>query len=134
MENIQIILYLVLIGLMIIGDAAFMETYKKSFRKGKAKAWENRIISMILSILATGILIVSGMYKPVFTLIGASVWVDYLIFCLVFWYVQLWVDMNIVKKVIKNFAIELLEKAGLEKDQIDSLMEIASNSSEKKAL
>lgn len=134
MENVQLLLYILLVGLMVIGDAAFMETYKKYFRKNKAKTWENIIIAVGFSALATVILVFTNVYKPIFVQIGLPLWLDCLIFSIVFWGLQLWVDMSLVKKLISNIARELLEKAGLEEEQINDILNVAGSATKEKAL
>lgn len=121
------VLYILFVGLLVMGVAALMELYKKSLRRNKSKSWENTLIAAVLSGLSTLLLVKAGIFIPIFAAIGAPMWLEFSVFCILFWCLQLWVDMSFIKKLIRTLAIELLEKAGLEKEYIDMIMAAVDN-------
>lgn len=121
------VIYILFVGLLVMSVAALMELYKKSIRHSKSKAWENTLIAAIMSGLSTLLLVKAGIFIPIFSVINAPLWLEYSIFGILFWCLQLWVDMSFIKKLIRAIAIELLEKAGLEKEYIDMIMAAVDN-------
>ena len=122
MTTIQIAIYCVLLISIVCLIAGLMEIYKKSIRKGKAKPWENYLIALILSIGSLVILVLSDSFKPVLSMIGADLWMDYVSYVILIYFMQFNVDKKIIKKIVRSFVSNFLEKTGLDEDQIKEIL------------
>ena len=122
MTTIQIAIYCVLLISIVCLIAGLMEIYKKSLRKGKTKPWENYLIALILSIGSLVILVLSDSFKPVLSMIGADLWMDYVSYVILIYFMQFNVDKKIIKKIVRSFVSNFLEKTGLDEDQIKEIL------------
>ena len=122
LTTVQLAIYFVAILIFICGIAGTMEVYKKTIRKGKAKAWENYLIALILTIISLVLLEVSNVFQPALVTIGGSVWMDWILYVILVYIAQFQLDKKVIKKIIRSFAENFLEKAGLEEDQIKDIL------------
>lgn len=121
MSKIQTLIYLIFIGLEVMGVASLMEIYKKQIRKNKAKKFEIYIIAEILTALSIGILYGLHIFKPILGLIGAPLWSDIILYDILLFIFQMQADMKIIKKVIKSCAESFLISHGLSQEQVDDI-------------
>lgn len=122
MTKIQALIYAAFLCLEVLGIAAAMELYKKQLRKDKAKRWEIYIVAELLSALATVILVVLNIFKPILGLIGAPLWADYILYNVLIFFFQMVADMKMIKKLVKSCAKSLLLSYGLSEQQVADLL------------
>lgn len=110
MDKTKIFIYILFIILEVFTIAFLEETYKKVIRKDKYKNWECTVLGLILSAGATALLICSDLIYPVFsTLFGANLWLDHLVYFVLFYFSQLKLDSLIIKNLIKSFVAQWLK-------------------------
>ena len=123
------ILSFVVVGLLaVLGVSALVEFYKKTIRKDKAKTWEIRVAAAVLSIGASTLMCLSGLAYLFFP----NVIINIAIYAVVIFLLQLFLDMKVIKKIL-NSALEYLDldkfittvlgKLGITKDKILKILE-----------
>lgn len=122
MNATQISIYTLLICGIVCGIAALMETYKKVIRADKAKKWENLLVGLTFSIIATALLALSKVLIPILGMIGAPIWMDYILYALGVFVLQLNINMKVVKKIVKSIVTNLLKKANFTDEQIKDIL------------
>lgn len=107
----QIALTLVMLCLVSFGISSLMEVYKKKIRKDQAGVWEIRGVSLVLSAAATALVVLTGLYQPIIPLIfkDASVWLDYILYGVIIWVLQLQGDLKMLKAVIRISASKAID-------------------------
>lgn len=107
----QIALTLVMLCLISFGISTLMEIYKKKIRKDKASVWEIRAVSLGLSAVATLLVVVTGLFQPIITLVfpSATVWLDYILYCVIIWVLQLQEDLKILKMLMRLSASKAVD-------------------------
>lgn len=124
LANLQKGLYVVVLALIILGISLFIETYKKIIRKSKCSKYEIWGVGLLLSVLATLLVVFSGIFHPIFVYIGSKVWFDCVLLTLGIFIAQFQADMKLVKKLIKTFVKVFLKNSGLNDEQIDMILGI----------
>lgn len=135
MSSVQILIYLGFIALEILGVSTAVEYYKKGIRKDKAGILEIKTIAFFLSVIAIGLLVALSIFQPLIGLIGAPFWADFLLYVFLFYTVQRTADMKLIKKAFKSMVRPLLQRAGLNAEQIDLILKgVKLSDEEKKSL
>lgn len=116
-------IYIAFLLLELLGISTLVEIYKKLIRKDKTGVWENRIVSFILSTGAVFFLDYIHIFLPMLGQLGAPAWVDHVAYIVVFYILQLFIDMKIVKKIIKAMAYRYLKRAGFSDEQICKILQ-----------
>ena len=123
------ILSFVVVGLLsVLGVSALVEFYKKTIRKGEAKAWETRVVAAVLSIGVAALICLKGLaFLPVENMI-----LNIVIYAVVIFVLQFFLDMKLIKKIIAS-ALEyididklagiILGKFGITMDKIRSILD-----------
>lgn len=124
MDSTHWIIYIIFLALEVFTTSFFMEIYKKSIRKNHSKTWENRILGIILSILCLMLLHYSNMIYPVFNkMFNAKLWLDYVLYLILFFIAQWKMDMVIVKKAVKTLVIQWIkDNANLNETQAEEVL------------
>ena len=135
MTSTQLFIYLAFIALEILGVSTAVEYYKKGIRKDKAGVFEIKSIAFFLSVIAIGLLVVLNIFQPLIQIIGAPFWADFLLYVFLFYTVQRVADMKLIKKAFKSMVRPLLQRAGLNEEQIDLILKgVKLSEEEKKSL
>lgn len=122
-----VLAYIVVALLSVFGIAAFMEFYKKTLRGGKSANWENWLVGAALSIGVAVLDCLTGLAFP----FVANMAFNILIYSVVFFLVQLFVDMKFIKKIItcavdtmdvEKFVNIILNKLGISVDKVKSVI------------
>lgn len=110
-----IVFQVVMLALSSLGIAAVMEWYKKTVRGDKAKVFEIRIIAVLLSAIAGTVMNLSGMISPVIGYFwpAGMPWADMLFNAVVVFLLQLYGDMDLIKKIIGVAVTTALDKNAL---------------------
>lgn len=127
MSTIKVMIYIVMNCLLIFSVSFLMEFYKKRIRKDRAKGWENKLLGFFLSCVCVGILVGINIFQPVLGLLGAPLWADITLYLIVFYILQLQVDMKVVKTLFRAFTVSLLQKAGLDKEQAEQVASVINS-------
>ena len=124
MDAYHWIIYILFLLCEVFVVSFIMEVYKKKIRKDSFKVWEVRIIGFILSACCVHLLHFSNMIYPLFNIMfEAALWLDYLIYLILFYVLQLNVDMHLMKKIIKSLAIQWLKTStGLDASRIEEIL------------
>jgi hypothetical protein len=102
------IISFIVVGLLsAFGVAAMMEFYKKIVRKGNTKAWENWVIGIIISFAVAAFVCYTGLEYTFGTFFGSKL-LSTTVYGLIFFFVQMFLDMNVIKKIILS-AIETMD-------------------------
>lgn len=124
MNSLEITLYGILIACIIFLASFFMEIYKKIIRKNKCKDWECRLIGAVLSIGCVLLLYFTGALYPIFNkILGAYIWVDYLMYIILFYFSQLKLDMLVIKRIVRALVKCLIKNIGLDKGQVEIIIQ-----------
>lgn len=114
----QTTMYLLLNFVIIFLIALFMEIYKKSIRKNNYTKYECWGIGFFMSALGVFILRLTGtMYFPFNTYLNAYLWVDYALYVLLYYVIQLKFDMVVIKKILKSLIMSVLDNTDLTDEQ-----------------
>ena len=102
-----------------------MEIYKKSIRKNnyhKAECW---VVGGVLTVLFVAFLKFCGMFYPMLNnTFGAKLWLDYGVHLMLFYVIQLNVDLHLAKRIVRSLVKQWLKSnAGLGEEQIDLLLQ-----------
>lgn len=126
MDTAHWLVYLILLVIEVFGVSFLMEVYKKGIRKNKSKAWENKVVGALLSMLCVALLHFSGMIYPLFhTMFKAKLWLDYLLYVILFFIAQWKADMVVVKKAIKSLVTQWVkDNAKLTDAQISEILSL----------
>ena len=123
------ILSFVVVGLLsVLGVSALVEFYKKTIRKGEAGVWETRIVAAVLSIGVAILICLKGLaFLPLENMI-----LNIAIYAVVIFVLQLFLDMKLIKKIIAS-ALEyididklagiILGKFGITMDKIRKILD-----------
>lgn len=119
--------YLLVALLSVLGIATLVEFYKKTIRKGNAKNWENWIVGAVLSV---GFAILDCLKGLAYPFVSNQI-INILIYAAVFFVVQLFVDMKLIKKLISSaiasmdlekFVLIVLDKLGISLDKVKDVL------------
>ena len=111
-------MYLLLNFVIIFLIALFMEIYKKSIRKNNHSKYECWGVGFFMSMLGVFILRLTGtMYFPFNTYLNAYLWVDYALYVLLYYVIQLKFDMLVIKKILKSLIMSVLDNTDLTDEQ-----------------
>ena len=126
MDTAHWLVYLIFLVIEVFGVSFFMEIYKKGIRKNKSKAWENKLIGALLSVVCVAFLHFSGMIYPLFhTMFKAKLWLDYLLYLIVFFIAQWKADMVVVKKAVKILVAQWVkDNAKLTDKQVSEILSL----------
>lgn len=131
------ILSFVVVGLLsVLGVSALVEFYKKTIRKGQASSLEVKLVAAIISIGVAALICLKGLaFLPVENMI-----LNIAIYAVVIFVLQLFLDMNLIKKIIAS-ALEyididklagiILGKFGITMDKIRSILDSLKITKEK---
>lgn len=117
--------FVIILAFSILGVSSLIEFYKKNIRKDKAAAWENWIVGGVLSTGFSALINFTGLAFPI--LASKSIWLDVVLYTVVIFVAQMYVDMKFVKAIIKAAAKTsdmtalaklILEKTGLKAEVI----------------
>lgn len=120
--------FVVVALLSIFGVASIMEFYKKTIRKGQSKTWENWVVGAVLSF---GVATLDCLTGIAYIFFPNAMVVNILIYGVVFFFVQMFVDMKIIKALItsamatmdiEKFVLIILDKFGLTVDKIKGIL------------
>lgn len=123
------ILSFVVVGLLsVLGVSALVEFYKKTIRKGQASSLEVKLVAAVISIGVAALICLKGLaFLPVGNMI-----LNIAIYAVVIFVLQLFLDMNLIKKIIAS-ALEyididklagiILGKFGITMDKIRSILD-----------
>ena len=123
------ILSFIVIGfLAVLGVSALVEFYKKTIRKGQAGAWETRAVAFVLSAVASVLMCLNGLAYLFFD----NIFVNIAVYAIAIFIIQLFLDMNLIKKIIAS-ALEyididklvgiILGKLGITVDKIRKILD-----------
>ena len=119
--------YVVVALLSVFGIAAIMEFYKKTIRKGQSAKWENWLVGAALSVGVSVLDCLTGLAYP----FVANMAFNILIYAVVFFFVQLFVDMKFIKMIIaqavatmdvEKFVTIVLDKLGLSVEKVKNII------------
>ena len=123
------IISFVVVGLFaILGVSALVEFYKKTIRKGQAQKWENWLVGAVLSVGMAALMYFKGFAFPIF---GNAI-LNILIYAVVIFVLQLFLDMNLIKKIlasaldyidIDKFVGVVLGKLGITLDKVRKILD-----------
>ena len=124
MDTAHWLVYLIFLVIEVFGVSLLMEVYKKGIRKNKSKAWENKVIGALLSVVCVVFLHFSGMIYPLFhTMFNAKLWLDYLLYTILFFIAQWKADMVVVKRAVKILVTQWIkENANLTDEQASEIL------------
>ena len=124
MDSAHWLIYILFLTLEVFTTSFFMEFYKKSIRKNKSKSWENRIMGIVMSVLCLLLLHSSNMIYPIFNrMFNAKLWLDYVLYLILFFIAQWKTDMVIVKKAVKTLVIQWIkDNAKLNDSQAEEIL------------
>lgn len=110
-----------------------MEMYKKKVRKDNFKVWEVRLLGLLLSAACVMLLHFSDLIYPLFrSMFGSDLWLDYLIYLVLFYFLQMNVDLRILKGVIKSLVLQWLRSTtGLSEDTLEEILDKIKKEREK---
>ena len=126
MDTAHWLVYLIFLVIEVFGVSFLMEVYKKGIRKNKSKAWENKLIGALLSVVCVAFLHFSGMIYPLFhTMFNAKLWLDYLLYTILFFIAQWKADMVVVKKAVKILVAQWVkDNAKLTDKQVSEILSL----------
>lgn len=131
------ILSFVVVGLLsVLGVSALVEFYKKTIRKGQASSLEVKLVAAVVSIGVAALICLKGLaFLPVENMI-----LNIAIYAVVIFVLQLFLDMKLIKKIIAS-ALEyididklagiILGKFGITMDKIRSILDSLKITKEK---
>ena len=124
MDSAHWLIYILFLTLEVFATSFFMEFYKKSIRKNKSKSWENRIMGIVMSVLCLLLLHSSNLIYPIFNkMFNAKLWLDYVLYLILFFIAQWKTDMVIVKKAVKTLVIQWIkDNAKLNDSQAEEIL------------
>ena len=124
MDTAHWLVYLIFLVIEVFGVSLLMEVYKNGIRKNKSKAWENKVIGALLSVVCVVFLHFSGMIYPLFhTMFNAKLWLDYLLYTILFFIAQWKADMVVVKKAVKILVAQWIkDNAKLTDEQVSEIL------------
>lgn len=125
MSTTKVLIYIIFIFCGALLVSFLMEIYKKSIRKNnyhKAECW---VFGGVLTVLFVAFLKFCGMFYPMLNnMFGAKLWLDYGMHLVVFYIIQLNVDMHLAKRIIRSLVMQWLKSnAGLKDEQIELLLQ-----------
>ena len=125
MATAKVLVYIIFIFCGALLVSFLMEIYKKSIRKNNYHKVECRIVGGMLTVLFVAFLKFCGMFYPMLNnMFGAKLWLDYGVHLIVFYIIQLNVDMHLAKRIIKSLVRQWLKSnAGLGDEQIELLLQ-----------
>lgn len=110
----------VLLGLTFL-ISYIMEIFKKVKQKKTYSKYINYLAGFILSALATFILNLIQVFKPILGIIGAPLWADYILYTLLFYFAQFEVSMRLIKAITQRFIKNFLKDKGFTDEEIKKL-------------
>lgn len=124
MDSTHWLIYILFLAIEVFATSFFMEFYKKSIRKNKSKSWENRAMGIVMSILCVLLLHFSNLIYPVFNrMFNAKIWLDYVLYLILFFIAQWKMDMIIIKKAVKTLVIQWIkDNANLNETQAEEVL------------
>ena len=118
------VLSFIVVGLLaVLGVSALVEFYKKVIRKDQAGVWETRAVAAVLSAAVSALMYYKGLAFPLFE--GAIV--NIAVYAVVIFLIQFFLDMKLIKKIlasmleyldIDKFIGVVLGKLGITTDKI----------------
>lgn len=125
MTTAQVLVYIIFIFCGALFVSFLMEIYKKSIRKNnfhKAECWT---IGGALTVLFIAFLKFCGMFYPMLNnMFGAKLWLDYAMHFVLFYIIQLNIDLHLAKRIVRSLVKQWLKSnAGLNDEQINLLLE-----------
>lgn len=120
------LIYILFLILEVFATAFFMEVYKKNIRKNKSKSWENWLVGGFMSLFCVALLHFSGMMYPLFNkLFHAKLWLDYMLYAILFFIGQWKADMLVIKKAVKSLLTQWIkDNAKLSDSQIEEILKL----------
>lgn len=120
------LVYIIFLVLEIFATAFLMEVYKKNIRKNKSNPWENWLMGGIMSLVCVALLHFSGMMYPLFNkLFNAKLWLDYMLYILLFFIGQWKADMVVIKRVVKSLLTRWIkDNAKLNDSQVEEVLKL----------
>lgn len=124
MDTKHWILYILFILFEVLFVSSIMEIYKKNVRKDHFNLWEIRALALVFSVGCVALLDCSELLYPLFSdMFGSDLWLDYLIYLIIFYFLQLKCDMLIVKKAMKSLALSYIRNmTGLDKESLEEIL------------
>lgn len=110
----------VLLGLTFL-ISYIMEIFKKVKQKKTYSKYINYLAGFVLSALATFILNLIQVFKPILGIIGAPLWADYILYTLLFYFAQFEVSMRLIKAITQRFIKNFLKDKGFTDEEIKKL-------------
>lgn len=127
----------VVVGLLaILGVSALVEFYKKVIRKDEAGVWEIRIVALVVSAAVSALMCLNGLAFPIF---GNNI-LNIVVYALVIFLIQLFLDMKLIKKILANvldyididkFVGVVLGKLGITMDKVRKVLDTLDITKEK---
>ncbi len=109
MDRPHIIVYALFLMFEVFSVSFFMEFYKKEIRNNRCSVVEIRAVGFILSVLCVILLGVSNLMYPLLNrMFGSSMWLDYLVYLMSFYFMQMESNMKIVKRMVGALALRWL--------------------------
>ena len=131
------VLSFIVMGLLaVLGVSSLVEFYKKVIRKDKAGVWEIRIVAAVLSIGVSVLMCLTGLAYPFF---DAQV-INIIIYSVVIFLIQLFLDMKIIKMIlakaleyidIEKFITTVLAKLGISIEKVRKILDFLNITEDK---
>lgn len=135
MSTTKVLIYIIFIFCGALLVSFLMEIYKKSIRKNnyhKAECW---VLGGVLTVLFVAFLKFCGMFYPMLNnMFGAKLWLDYGMHLVLFYIIQLNVDLHLAKRIVRSLVMQWLKSnAGLKDEQIELLLQTVKLEEEKES-
>lgn len=119
----------IVVGLLaVLGVSALVEFYKKVIRKDKAGVWEIRAVALVLSAAVSALMCLNGLAFPI---LDNNI-LNIVIYAVVIFVIQLFLDMKLIKKILANvldyididkFIGVVLGKLGITMDKVRKVLD-----------
>lgn len=123
----NILSFIIICLLSVLGVSALVEFYKKTIRKDQAKTWENWVVGAVLSVGFAALICFKGL---AYTLFSNPI-LNVAVYAAVIFLLQMFIDMKFIKKILAS-ALEhadveklipaILDKIGVSLEKVQSIL------------